>query len=98
MQEDAPPLSGDFFVQVRNFPKRKLLLKRGVSADDYFSYSNENGCDVWGLLCSVKEALYEPCLLYTSFPPGYSISAVFPLLLSGFCPSAAKANLGLCAS
>ena len=54
MQEDAPPLSGDFFVQVRNFPKRKLLLKRGVSADDYFSYSNENGCGGWGLLCSVR--------------------------------------------
>ena len=75
MQEDAPPLSGDFFVQVRNFPKRKLLLKRGVSADDYFSYSNENGCDVWGLLCSVKEALYEPVGLWlpdTLRPPGTS--------------------------
>ena len=75
MQEDAPPLSGDFFVQVRNFPKRKLLLKRGVSADDYFSYSNENGCDVWGLLCSVKEALYEPVGLWLPDalrPPGTS--------------------------
>ena len=75
MQEDAPPLSGDFFIQVRNFPKRKLLLKRGVSSDDYFSYSNENGCDVWGLLCSVKEALYEPVGLWlpdTLRPPGTS--------------------------
>ena len=25
-----------------------------------FDYCNEAGCDVWGVLCSVKEALYEP--------------------------------------
>lgn len=72
---DTQPLSKEFFVQVRNFPKRKLLLKRGVKANDYFSYIDEVGCDVWGLLCSIKEALYEPIGLWlpqTLCPEGTS--------------------------
>ncbi len=49
------------FVQVMERPPRKLLLKRGITADNYFDYCHEVGCDdVWGTLCSVKEALYEP--------------------------------------
>lgn len=63
-QEETTAPPENFFVQVRNFPKRKLLLKRGVTGSDYFSYSEEVGCDVWGLLCSIKEALYEPIGLW----------------------------------
>ncbi|MCL1964945.1 MAG: AraC family transcriptional regulator [Firmicutes bacterium] len=48
------------FVQVIERPERKLILKRGKDAADYFEYCEEVGCDIWGLLCSVKEALYEP--------------------------------------
>lgn len=48
------------FVQVVERPARKVLLKRGVKATDYFGYCEEVGCDVWPLLTSVKEALYEP--------------------------------------
>lgn len=48
------------FVQVIERPARKLLLKRGVKATDYFAYCDEVGCDTWALLTSVKEALYEP--------------------------------------
>lgn len=48
------------FVQVVERPERKLLLKRGINAKGYFEYCEEVECDVWGLLCSVKEALYEP--------------------------------------
>lgn len=48
------------FVQVIERPERKLILKRGKSAQDYFEFCEEVGCDVWGILCSVKEALYEP--------------------------------------
>lgn len=48
------------FVQVIERPARKLILKRGTNAKDYFEYCEEVGCDIWGLLCSVKEALYEP--------------------------------------
>ena len=48
------------FVQVIQRPERKLILKRGIKAVEYFSYCEEVGCDIWGLLCSIKEALYEP--------------------------------------
>ncbi len=48
------------FVQVVERPARKVLLRRCPSADGYFGYCEEVGCDVWGMLCSVKEALYEP--------------------------------------
>ncbi len=75
VQDAHTPPSEDFYVQVRNFPGRKLLLKRAVTGDDYFSYSQEAGCDVWGLLCSIKEALYEPIGMWlpdTLRPPGTS--------------------------
>ncbi|WP_026477392.1 helix-turn-helix transcriptional regulator [Alkaliphilus transvaalensis] len=48
------------FTQVVERPARKLILKRGIKADNYFDYCEEVGCDVWGILCSIKEALYEP--------------------------------------
>lgn len=57
---ESQPVSSELFVQVRNFPKRKLIMKRSVNSDDYFSYIEEFNCDIWGLLCSIKEALYEP--------------------------------------
>ena len=62
-EQDAP-LNHSFTIQVQSFPKRKLLLKRGLVANNYFAYSEEVGCDVWGLLCSIKEALYEPIGLW----------------------------------
>lgn len=48
------------FVQVVDRPARKLILKRGVKAPNYFEYCEEVGCDVWGIISSIKEALYEP--------------------------------------
>ncbi|MGI6469419.1 MAG: helix-turn-helix domain-containing protein [Syntrophomonadaceae bacterium] len=48
------------FVQVVERPKRKLILKRGTNADNYYDYCEELGCDIWGELCSIKQALYEP--------------------------------------
>lgn len=48
------------FVQVIERPTRKVLLKRGIKATEYFEYCEEVGCDIWALLTSVKEALYEP--------------------------------------
>lgn len=56
--------AGTIFVQVIERPERKLILKRGTNAKDYFEYCEEVGCDIWGLLCSVKEALYEPIGLW----------------------------------
>jgi len=48
------------FVQVIERPARKLILKRGIKATHYFEYCEEVGCDVWGILSSIKEAIYEP--------------------------------------
>jgi AraC family transcriptional regulator len=48
------------FVQVVERPKRRLILKRGINAENYYDYCKEVGCDVWGELCSIKQALYEP--------------------------------------
>ena len=48
------------FVQVVERPLRKVILKRGIKATHYFEYCEEVGCDVWGVLSSVKEAMYEP--------------------------------------
>ena len=59
-QVEHKPEAASVFVQVIERPERKLILKRGTKAQDYFEYCEEIGCDVWGLLSSVKEALYEP--------------------------------------
>ena len=42
------------FVQVIEKPERKVIIKRGKTATEYFQYCEEVGCDVWGLLCSMK--------------------------------------------
>lgn len=52
------------FVQIVERPARRLILKRGIKAEDYFDYCEEVGCDVWGMLTSVREALYEPVGLW----------------------------------
>jgi AraC family transcriptional regulator len=48
------------FVQVVDRPARKLILKRGLKAADYYAYCEEVGCEVWDVLTDVKQALYEP--------------------------------------
>ena len=48
------------FVQVVNRPARKLILKRGIKAADYFAYCDEVGCEVWDVLTGIKQAIYEP--------------------------------------
>ena len=53
-------MSSVVFVQIVDRPARKLILKRGKKAEDYFEYCEEVGCDVWDVLCGIKGALYEP--------------------------------------
>lgn len=48
------------FVQVVERPARKLILQRARAATHYFEYCEELGCDVWGVLSSIKGAMYEP--------------------------------------
>ena len=52
------------FVQVIEKPERKVIIKRGKEATEYFKYSEEVGCDVWGLLCSIKSICGEPVCLW----------------------------------
>ena len=68
-QEGARDMSKEtavVFSQVIEKPARKMILKRGVEAKEYFAYCEEVGCDVWGTLCSVKEALGEPMGIWLS--------------------------------
>jgi AraC family transcriptional regulator len=48
------------FVQVVERPQRKLILKRGIQASDYYEYCDELGYEVWEMLTSIKEAMFEP--------------------------------------
>lgn len=52
------------FIQVVQKPERKVVLKRGVSAEDYFPYCQEVGCDVWGILKSMDSLCGEPVCLW----------------------------------
>lgn len=52
------------FLQVIEKPARKVLIKRGVAARDYMAYCEEVGCDIWGLLSSIKSISGEPVCLW----------------------------------
>lgn len=52
------------FIQAVDKPARKVILKRGEKAEDYFAYCQEVGCDVWGLLTSMKSLSGEPVCLW----------------------------------
>ena len=52
------------FVQIVEKPARKAIIKRGKTATEYFKYCEEVGCDVWGLLCSMKSISGEPVCLW----------------------------------
>lgn len=66
------------FVQVVDRLARKLILKRGIKATHYYEYCDEVGCDIWGILTSVKDAIYEPVGLWlpkSLQKPGTSVYA-----------------------
>lgn len=52
------------FVQVISKPERKLICKKGRKAEDYFTYCEEVGCDVWDTLLTIEGALSEPMGLW----------------------------------
>ena len=54
----------NIFIQVIHKPRRKAVIKRGVRAEDYFSYCDEVGCDVWGLLLSMDSLAGEPVCMW----------------------------------
>lgn len=67
-KEKAMKTVKNVFVQVIEKPDRKVLIKRGVKASDYFAYCEEVGCDVWGLLQSIRSISGEPvCMWLTAY-------------------------------
>jgi AraC family transcriptional regulator len=52
------------FIQVIEKPARKVIIKRGEKATEYWSYCEEVGCDVWGILTSMKSLCGEPVCLW----------------------------------
>ncbi|MDE7164797.1 MAG: AraC family transcriptional regulator [Clostridiales bacterium] len=52
------------FIKVVFKPERKVILKRGKTATEYWTYCNEVGCDVWGTLTSIKSLGGEPVCLW----------------------------------
>lgn len=54
----------DVFIQIIHKPKRKVLIKRGIAATEYFEYCNEVSCEVWGLLTSIHSISGEPVCLW----------------------------------
>jgi hypothetical protein len=56
MEKEISPV----FVSVQERPNRKMVVRRGRQAECYFSYCEEMGEDIWGILLSIKEAVREP--------------------------------------
>lgn len=52
------------FIQTIEKPERKVIIKRGIKAEGYFEYCNEVGCDVWGILTSMKSISGEPVCMW----------------------------------
>ena len=52
------------FLRVVKRPERKVLIRRGVKANDYWSYCAEVGCDVWDTLSAMPSLLGEPVCLW----------------------------------
>lgn len=81
------------FVQVVERPERKCIVKWGKTARDYFAYCGEVGCEVWDILCGIKDALYEPAGMWfpeTMRPKGtseYAHALEVPLDYSGEIPA-----------
>ena len=54
----------NIFIQVIEKPARKVIIKRGIKATEYWTYCQEVGCDVWGLLSSIRSISGEPVCLW----------------------------------
>lgn len=52
------------FISVVEKKECLVLIKRGIKAHGYFEYCEEVGCDVWGILQSIKSIEEEPISLW----------------------------------
>lgn len=56
--------SNNIFIKEIEKPERKVLIKRGIKATEYFEYCYEVGCDIWGILTSMKSLSNEPVCMW----------------------------------
>lgn len=63
-KEDNMESVKTIYIQQITKPARKVIIKRGVKATDYFAYCEEVGCDVWGILTSIKSISGEPVCMW----------------------------------
>lgn len=54
----------NIFITVTEKPARKVIIKRGIRATNYFDYCGEVGCDIWGKLLSIKSVSPEPVSMW----------------------------------
>ena len=54
----------NIFLSVVEKPRRKVIIKRGKEATEYWSYCQEVGCEVWGILSSIPSLTKEPVCLW----------------------------------
>ena len=54
----------NIIIQTIHKPRRKVVFKPGVKAEEYFAYCGEVGCDVWGMLLSMDSLCGEPVCLW----------------------------------
>lgn len=52
------------FIQVITKPQRKVIIKRGIKAIEYWDYCNEVGCDIWTTLVNMTSLCKEPVCLW----------------------------------
>ena len=60
VMEPATP----FFLTIQERIARCVIVKRGMTADDYWTYCHEVGCDVWGILSSIPSLYGEPVAMW----------------------------------
>lgn len=66
LRKDRADMSNikNVFIQIIRKPVRKVIIKRGIKAAEYFAYCEEVGCDVWGTLLSMDSLCGEPVCLW----------------------------------
>lgn len=51
-------------IKIIKKPMRKVIIKRGIKATEYFAYCEEVGCDVWKILMNMDSVYGEPICLW----------------------------------
>ena len=60
-EEKRMETAKNVFIQVIEKPARKVIIKRGVKATEYFTYCEEVSCDVWEIgRASCRERVSSP--------------------------------------